>query len=193
MRDSPAAAATLGINLTRLKVGVFFLSAGIAGVGGALFGGLRESAGGTDFNVLQSLPILLLAVIGGISTVTGALLGGLSSPCCSPAINDAYPSLTDLVVHRHRPGRGHHRAQPPRASPSPWPGGCDPCSTASRPTANRRRTRRHHRCPCWWPRPGTRRVQDGERPVEEVAPEVTVSAPGVVDETLVPTGGGEWS
>ncbi len=97
MRDSPAAAATLGINLTRLKVGVFFLSAGIAGVGGALFGGLRESAGGTDFNVLQSLPILLLAVIGGISTVTGALLGGLILSALFAAINDAYPSLTDLV------------------------------------------------------------------------------------------------
>ncbi|MDQ3945874.1 MAG: ABC transporter permease, partial [Actinomycetota bacterium] len=91
MRDSPAASVTLGINVTRLKVGVFFLSAGIAGVGGALFGGLRESAGGTDFNVLQSLPILLLAVIGGISTVTGALLGGLILSALFPAISDAYP------------------------------------------------------------------------------------------------------
>jgi hypothetical protein len=33
-------------------------------------------------------------------------------------------------------------------------------------------------------------LQDGERPVEDVAAERTLAASGVVDETLVPTGGG---
>jgi branched-chain amino acid transport system permease protein len=54
------------------------LSAAMAGVAGALFAGLSGSAGPTQFLMIQSLPILLLAVIGGITTASGALIGGLS-------------------------------------------------------------------------------------------------------------------
>jgi branched-chain amino acid transport system permease protein len=97
MRDSPAACATLGLNLTTLKLVVFILSAAIAGLGGALFGGLRGSAGGTDFLMVQSLPILLLAVIGGISAVGGALLGGLLLAVLFPIVSDTFPDLTEFV------------------------------------------------------------------------------------------------
>jgi len=77
MRDSPVACATLGLSLTRAKLAVFMIAAGMAGVGGALYGGLKTTAGSTDFIMLQSLPLLLLAVIGGITSVGGALLGGV--------------------------------------------------------------------------------------------------------------------
>ena len=77
MRDSPVACATLGLSLTRTKLAVFMIAAAMAGVGGALYGGLKTSAGSTDFLMLQSLPLLLLAVIGGITSVSGALLGGI--------------------------------------------------------------------------------------------------------------------
>jgi branched-chain amino acid transport system permease protein len=78
MRDSQVACATLGLSLTRTKLLVFMLSAAMAGVAGALFAGLSGSAGPTQFMMVQSLPILLLAVVGGITTASGALLGGLS-------------------------------------------------------------------------------------------------------------------
>ncbi|MEX2555870.1 MAG: ABC transporter permease [Actinomycetota bacterium] len=77
MRDSPVACATLGLSLTRTKLAVFMIAAAMAGVGGALYGGLKTTAGSTDFIMLQSLPLLLLAVIGGITSVSGALLGGI--------------------------------------------------------------------------------------------------------------------
>jgi branched-chain amino acid transport system permease protein len=54
------------------------LSAAMAGIGGALYGGLTGSAGPIDFQMFQSLPILLLAVLGGITTASGALIGGLA-------------------------------------------------------------------------------------------------------------------
>lgn len=76
MRDSPLACATIGLNLVAAKTTVFALSAAIAGVAGALFGGLRTSVSATDFVMLQSLFLFLVATIGGINTVTGALLGG---------------------------------------------------------------------------------------------------------------------
>ncbi|TMK19685.1 MAG: inner-membrane translocator [Actinobacteria bacterium] len=77
MRDSPVACATLGLSLTRTKLAVFMIAAGMAGIGGALYGGLKTTAGSTDFLMLQSLPLLLLAVIGGITSVGGALVGGV--------------------------------------------------------------------------------------------------------------------
>ena len=43
MKDSPAACATLGMNLMFTKLAVFAISAGIAGLGGALIGGLQRS------------------------------------------------------------------------------------------------------------------------------------------------------
>ena len=77
MRDSPAACATLGLDLTRTKLTVFALSAAIAGIGGALYGGLKQTVGPTDFQMILGLPILLLAVLGGVATASGALVGGL--------------------------------------------------------------------------------------------------------------------
>jgi branched-chain amino acid transport system permease protein len=77
MRDSPSACTTLGVNLTTTKLGVFALSAAMAGFAGAFYGGLRGSAQTNDFLMFQSLPVLLMAVIGGITTVSGALIGGI--------------------------------------------------------------------------------------------------------------------
>jgi branched-chain amino acid transport system permease protein len=77
MRDSPSACTTLGVNLTTTRLGVFTLSAAMAGLAGAFYGGLRGSAQTNDFLMFQSLPLLLMAVIGGVTSVSGALVGGL--------------------------------------------------------------------------------------------------------------------
>ena len=77
MKDSEAACATLGLNLTTTKLVVFSLSAAIAGVAGALFGAMESVAGSTDFYYLQSLPILILVVVAGVATVSGALVAGI--------------------------------------------------------------------------------------------------------------------
>ena len=52
--DSPLAAATLGMNLVATKTMVFALSAGIAGVAGALFGGLQVTVSANDFTSRSS-------------------------------------------------------------------------------------------------------------------------------------------
>ncbi len=77
MRDSPAACATLGMSTSRTKLIVFAVSAAIAGLGGAIYWGFRGSASNVEFTMVAGLAILLLAVIGGVSTASGALVGGL--------------------------------------------------------------------------------------------------------------------
>ena len=96
MRDSPPACATLGLDLTRTKLAVFALSAAIAGFAGALYGGLRASAAPSDFQMFLSLPLLLLAVVGGITTVSGALVGGMAYALL-PVVQRQVPEVAGLA------------------------------------------------------------------------------------------------
>jgi branched-chain amino acid transport system permease protein len=73
--DSPAACATLGVNVNNTKLIAFTISAGLAGLAGVLYGGSPGAVNSADFASLVSLTVLLLARVGGINTATGALLG----------------------------------------------------------------------------------------------------------------------
>jgi branched-chain amino acid transport system permease protein len=77
MKDSEAACATLGLNLTGTKLAVFAISGAIAGVGGALYGGLLGSINPERFSFIEGLPLFMLTVVGGIGAVGGALFAGI--------------------------------------------------------------------------------------------------------------------
>jgi branched-chain amino acid transport system permease protein len=96
MRDSPAACGTLGLNMRWFRVGLFGLSAGMAGLAGALFAGLRQTISATDFQLLSSLPLLLLAVVCGVTSVTGAAIGGVFFMML-PVLQSNYPGLAGLA------------------------------------------------------------------------------------------------
>jgi branched-chain amino acid transport system permease protein len=97
MRDSPVASAMVGLDLTKVKLAVFMISAAMAGVGGAFFGMAQGAAGPLDFLMIRSLPLLLLAVVGGITTATGALIGGMSLAIL-PVIQSRVPAIGGLVL-----------------------------------------------------------------------------------------------
>lgn len=96
MRDSPAACGTLGLDLRWFRVGLFGLSAGIAGLAGALYAGLRGTIGAADFQYFNSLPLLLLAVVFGVTSVTGATLGGIGLMLL-PVLQSDHPSIAGLM------------------------------------------------------------------------------------------------
>ena len=77
LRDSPAAAGTLGLNQRWFRLAVFSASAGIAGLAGALYAGNHDTVNAPTFATLQSLPLLLIAVVAGVTSMTGALAGGV--------------------------------------------------------------------------------------------------------------------
>jgi branched-chain amino acid transport system permease protein len=66
------------VNLFSTKLAVFGLSAAVAGLGGALLGMQRGSAGTADFQMINGLPWLLLLVVGGVAVVSGAVFGGFA-------------------------------------------------------------------------------------------------------------------
>lgn len=101
LSDSPAAAATLGMSILGTKIRVFATSAAMAGIAGALFGVTRGSAGAIDFNAIRSLFVFLLATIGGLTTVTGAFIGGVvfaALPVVQKEVFDSSVQLEGLFI-----------------------------------------------------------------------------------------------
>ena len=93
MKDSPLAGAMLGMNLLKVKTFAFALSAAIASLAGALDAGkVPPDRYGLD----SSLPILLLAVVGGISSIGGAFFGGVMLGTNS-VMATAIPSLANIA------------------------------------------------------------------------------------------------
>ena len=77
MRDSPAASATLGMNVKLTKLSVFALSAGLAGLGGALYGQGMQAATADSVQFLSSLTLLMVMVVAGLNSPGAALFAGV--------------------------------------------------------------------------------------------------------------------
>lgn len=93
MKDSEAACATLGMNLLGTKLLVFAISAGIAGLGGALYATQLTTIQATKFDLVSSLQVFALTVVGGIGAVGGALFAGISLFVVLPLIGTLWPGL----------------------------------------------------------------------------------------------------
>ncbi len=75
IRDSEISAQSMGIHLARYKTLSFALSAALTGLGGALYAHKIQFLSPDQFNIIQSIDLLLLIVIGGLGSVHGAFLG----------------------------------------------------------------------------------------------------------------------
>ena len=77
IRDSEISAQSMGIHLARYKTLSFALSAALAGIAGALYAHKLQFISPEQFNILQSIDLLLMIVIGGLGSVHGAFLGAI--------------------------------------------------------------------------------------------------------------------
>lgn len=75
VRDDPVAAQLAGIDLGRNRVGCFVVSAACAGLAGSLMAMITRIAAPTGFTIVLSLTLLMAVVLGGLGTLTGALIG----------------------------------------------------------------------------------------------------------------------
>lgn len=77
VRDSETSARSLGIDVAKVKVRAFFVSAGITGVAGGLMAHLLFYLSPETFNLLESLRLMLMVVVGGLGTISGAIFGAI--------------------------------------------------------------------------------------------------------------------
>jgi branched-chain amino acid transport system permease protein len=74
VREDEIAAEALGVDTFRLKTGVFAASAAAAGVAGVLFAHLESFIQPDSFNFMKSVEIVVMVVLGGMGSMSGALL-----------------------------------------------------------------------------------------------------------------------
>jgi branched-chain amino acid transport system permease protein len=77
IRDHPMAASTMGVNVAHYKTVMFGISAVYTGVAGALHGVIFEFVSPDSFRFELSITILVGAVVGGIASLPGAVIGGI--------------------------------------------------------------------------------------------------------------------
>jgi branched-chain amino acid transport system permease protein len=77
VRDHVAAAQVLGVDAPRLRRQLFVLSAVLGSVAGSLFAHFSSYVSLASFGVGESLNFLLIAILGGVRKVWGAVLGAV--------------------------------------------------------------------------------------------------------------------
>lgn len=88
VRDNDVAAELMGVNLQRTRTTAFMIAAAFAGLGGALYSVLNSTVTPSTFPLTLSITLLTLMVLGGIGTLSGALIGGV-----------IYAFSTNLIAH----------------------------------------------------------------------------------------------
>ncbi len=75
VREDEIAAEAMGVGTVRIKVTAFVMSAFFAGVAGALYAHYDTYLKPDSFNFLRSIEIVTMVVLGGMGSITGAVVG----------------------------------------------------------------------------------------------------------------------
>jgi branched-chain amino acid transport system permease protein len=101
VRDNPVSAASMGVSLARTKVATFGISAGYAGIAGALQAVLVGYISPDQWALALSVSLLTGIVVGGLGTIAGAIVGGLFVqflPYYSNEISQSAPTVVYGVI-----------------------------------------------------------------------------------------------
>ncbi|MDH3396609.1 MAG: leucine/isoleucine/valine transporter permease subunit [Acidimicrobiia bacterium] len=78
MREDELVAETMGVNIVAAKLSAFVVGASLASIGGALFAVKVGSVFPSSFNIVVSITILVLIIVGGMGSVPGVTVGALA-------------------------------------------------------------------------------------------------------------------
>jgi len=101
IRSDEIAAEAMGIDTTRYKVLAFVISAALAGVAGGLSGQLfANPLNPQNLNFVKSIEVIVMIVLGGIGSITGAVLGATTLTILPEALrsfDQQFPGLRMVV------------------------------------------------------------------------------------------------
>jgi branched-chain amino acid transport system permease protein len=75
VRDNELAAGVAGVNVYRVKVAAFALSAALGGIGGGFFAGGFAYVSPDQFSFAESIVFITMTLLGGVASPVGALIG----------------------------------------------------------------------------------------------------------------------
>ncbi len=77
MREDTTVARAMGINTLHYKLLAFAIGAAFAGLGGVLFASRNQFTGPEDHNLMVSINVLCIVIVGGMGSIPGVVLGAL--------------------------------------------------------------------------------------------------------------------
>jgi len=78
MREDETIAQAMGISTYRSKLLAFAIGAAFAGLGGVLFASRNQYTGPEDHNLLVSINVLSIVIVGGMGSIPGVILGAFA-------------------------------------------------------------------------------------------------------------------
>jgi branched-chain amino acid transport system permease protein len=78
MREDETVARAMGINLLTTKLMAFAIGAAFAGLGGVLFAARNQFTGPEDHNLMVSINVLSLLIVGGMGSIPGVIAGAFA-------------------------------------------------------------------------------------------------------------------
>ena len=101
IHGNEAAAESLGINVAQFKVKIFVLSAVYASLAGSLFAHHLRHVSPQPFDFMASVKLVVMAVIGGLASIWGAIFGAGTTRFLSDEVLlglNQYPQL-DVIIY----------------------------------------------------------------------------------------------
>ena len=77
MREDESVAETMGVNIVTAKLSAFIVGAVLASLGGALFAAKIGAIFPSSFNVVVSITVLVIIIVGGMGSIPGVALGAI--------------------------------------------------------------------------------------------------------------------
>lgn len=77
MREDESVAEAMGVNIVKAKLSAFVVGAILASFGGALYGAQIGSVYPHSFDIVVSITVLVIIIVGGMGSVPGVALGAL--------------------------------------------------------------------------------------------------------------------
>lgn len=88
VRDDEIAASTVGLNVLRIRLVAFAVSAAFTGLGGVFFASIVGFISPSSFTFNQSILFLLVAILGGLGTVAGSVVGAIALVVLPELVNN---------------------------------------------------------------------------------------------------------
>lgn len=97
LKESNNLAEAMGVNTAREKLKVFITAALLASIAGWLFAHMQRTVNPTPFSATASIEYLLMAVVGGLGSVWGALLGAGAIHILKDILQRLLPAISGQV------------------------------------------------------------------------------------------------
>ena len=119
LRGGRAMSESLGIDIFRIRLSVFVIAAALAGIAGWLYAHMTRFVSPAPFDLRAGIEYLLMAVLGGAGTISGAVVGAAAVALAKNWLQDLLPYVTKdsanleivafgclfiLLLHRSRAG-----------------------------------------------------------------------------------------